>query len=56
MVQVMVEPLTETVQAGGPPFAQAGEPETRVVPVGAESVTTVCWDVVAVPEFFRVIV
>ncbi|HEY6473698.1 MAG TPA: hypothetical protein VIY26_12455 [Acidimicrobiales bacterium] len=51
MVQVMVVPLTATAQAGGPPFAQAGDPETRVVPVGTESAIVAAALVVAVPEF-----
>ena len=54
MVQVIVEPLTETVQVGGPPVAQAGEPETSVVPVGAASVTVMGSLVVTVPLFFTV--
>lgn len=51
MVQVMVFPLTATVQVGGPPFSQAGEPETSVVPVGTESAMVAAALVVATPEF-----
>jgi hypothetical protein len=51
---VIVDPLRETEHAGGPPVAQAGEPETSVVPVGAASVTVIGSVVVVVPVFFTV--
>jgi hypothetical protein len=50
MVQVMVLPLTDTVHAGGPPLAQAGDPDTRVVPAGTPSVMVTAEPVVALPE------
>ena len=51
----MIVPLfTATVHIGGPPVAQAGEPATSVVPVGAESVTTIGAVVVAEPVFVTV--
>lgn len=52
----MVDPFRATVQVGGPPVAQAGEPATSVVPVGAASVTVVGSVVAAVPVFLTVIV
>ena len=42
---------TFTLHAGGPPVSHAGDPETKVVPVGAESVTTIGAVVVAEPVF-----
>jgi hypothetical protein len=52
MVQVMVPVLsTLRLQVGGPPVTQAGEFETSVVPVGAESVTTIGAVDVAEPVF-----
>ena len=47
---------TLTLQVGGPPVTHAGEFETNVVPVGAESVTTMGAVVVAEPVFDTVIV
>jgi hypothetical protein len=61
-----VDPLTATVQVGGPPVAQAGQPATSVVVaagvagggvrVNASAVRVVGSVVVAVPVFFTVIV
>ena len=48
IVQVIVEPLSTTAQAGGPPV-HAGDPDTKVVPGGGASVTTTGSVVVAVP-------
>jgi hypothetical protein len=42
---------TLTLHIGGPPVTQAGELETNVVPIGAESVTTIGAVVVAEPVF-----
>lgn len=52
----MLDPLVDTVQAGGPPVAHAGDPATNVVPVGGASVTVIGPVVVAVPVFFTVMV
>jgi len=47
---------TLTLQVGGPPVTHSGELETKVVPVGAESVTMMGTLVVAEPVFDTVIV
>jgi|HubBroStandDraft_6_1064221.scaffolds.fasta_scaffold1025960_3 hypothetical protein len=44
-------PSTLTLHVGGPPVSHAGELETNVVPMGAESVTTIGAVVVAEPVF-----
>ena len=54
MVQVIVPLFSVTLHIGGPPVAHAGEPATSVVPVGAESVTTIGAVVVADPVFVTV--
>lgn len=54
MVQVMVDPDTETEQAGvvvAPSVPQLADPATKVVPAGAASVTTTDADVDAVDVF-----
>ena len=51
---MIVPLLTATAQVGGPPVTHAGELATRVVPVGAESVTTIGAAVVAEPVFVTV--
>jgi hypothetical protein len=42
---------TVTLHVGGPPVTHTGELETNVVPMGAESVTTIGAVVVAEPVF-----
>ncbi len=54
MVQLIVDPLRETVHVGGPPLRRLAEPETSVVPVGAASVTMMGSVVAAEPLFFTV--
>ena len=54
IVHVTVGAATATLHVGGGPEAQAAEPETMVVPEGAESATLIGAGVVTLPVFVRV--
>ncbi len=54
MVHVTVGAATATLHAADPPAAQAAEPETMVVPTGAESAMLIGVGVVTLPVFFTV--